>query len=739
MSSVNIVEQIENVKKRIRESEEVLGRGLLQPFNNTNSGSRKIMFGTHLEHRLPLMNPEVALVQTGYEAEFGEYSSSFIPADSDYMVISKIPKFSFMNEYHYFVLLLDRKRNELTVIERVSYKHITETYGYMLNNQMLDLMKPNDIITKGTVLQKSKSYDDYNNRMDGVNLITAYVSNEKTMEDGIRLSKSAAKKLSSPLLKKVTIIINDNDIPLNLYGDNAVYKMCPDIGEETLNGTLCAIRREKKEESLFTQSYDRLRDIMMSDEKYPLDGKVIDVNIYCNNPENLSSSYYNIQLKKYYDENIRFNTELFNSVNKVIEIYNCKMSYDLQKLYSTSKRIISGDQYSKDRSFSNIILEIVLLEEIPIQEGDKLSDRYGGKGVVSQIVEDWQMPQLDNGAFVEISFNGSTCVNRENPGQLFETSITHIGSRVIDYINLQTLHMDECLELYRQYVSAISKDLGNTVTSIIEGLNEDEQSAFINSVSCDNGIMVSIKPISESFDIDKLDELYKLFPWATQYDISVPITDSNGNIRRVQARRPLVCGKKYIYRLKQYAEEKFSATSLSSTNIRNENSRSKANKNYKALYTKTPIKFGEMETGDMSHLGMEAVIINLMLHSASPHGRRLSEELLTGDPFNIDIRLDEDSKNRNVEILNAYFKTMGLKLVFEKIYKKKITPALITPAKFYRAGDGKLIKPAYFVDKGEYFDIGYLQDISEKEYNNGLLRPALITPAEFLLSDKLKK
>jgi hypothetical protein len=300
---------------------------------------------------------------------------------------------------------------------------------------------------------------------------------------------------------------------------------------------------------------------------------------------------------------------------------------------------------------------------------------------------------------------------------------------------MQVLHLDECIDMYLKYVSCISKEQGNYLAMQFATMDEDQQAMFINSISTDEGIMLSLKPISESLDIDKLNDIYKEFPWATQYKISVPIKDSNGNIRRITARRPIICGKKYIYRLKQYAEEKFSVTSLSSTNIKNENTRSKANKNYKALYTKTPIKFGEMETGDLAHLGAEPVIINLMLHSASPHGRRLAEELLTGDPFNINIKLDEDSKNRNVEILNAYLKTMGLRLVFEKIYKKKITPALIKPAEFL-FGNHKLIKPAYFVSKEEAFDENYLEKIREVEENNGLIRPAYFIPAEFLYEDK---
>lgn len=78
-----------------------------------------------------------------------------------------------------------------------------------------------------------------------------------------------------------------------------------------------------------------------------------------------------------------------------------------------------------------------------------------------------------------------------------------------------------------------------------------------------------------------------------------------------------------------------------------------------------------MESGDLAHLSMQYVIMNLMLYSSSPQGRRLFEQLLTGDPYNINIKLDKDSKNRNAEIINAIFKTMGLKLVFKKIPKVK--------------------------------------------------------------------
>jgi hypothetical protein len=291
------------------------------------------------------------------------------------------------------------------------------------------------------------------------------------------------------------------------------------------------------------------------------------------------------------------------------------------------------------------------------------------------------MPKLaSNGEIIGMQYNSSTCVNRENAGQLFEVSINHISRHILDFIYTGLVEIDEAFGLIYRFISLVSREQAEALKQTWDSLDNgdpfndyhdilSDRMIFIDEICKDKGILLSLKPASESLDIDKLAAIYEEFPWIKQDEIESPIEDSNGNIRYVKARRPIICGQQYIYRLKQYAEEKYSATSLSATNIRNENSRSKANKVYKGLNTKTPIRFGEMETGDMAHLGMEAVVINLMLHSTSPHGRRLSEDLLTGNPFNIDIKLDEDSKNRGVEILNVYLKTMGLRLKFEKRYK----------------------------------------------------------------------
>lgn len=731
MASMNLINDINNVK--INKPDEMLGKGLQMPFAASNSGSRKLMFGIQLEHRLPLLDPDVAFIQTGYEMEFGKNSSSYITANEDLVVLGTVAKFSKIPKHHYYIFAVN-KENEISVFERKQYKHITENYGYLFNNDYLDALSYGSTISKGTPVQKSMAFDEYDNRMDGKNLLTMYSSCEETMEDAIVISESAAKKLASPLVKKVCIPINDNDIPLNLYGDSNLYKIFPDIGEESVNSILCGLRKEKKEEMLFSQSYSRLRELSISDERYTVAGKVVDINVYCNSPEKLAEYDYNAQLKYYYDDNIR----MCNDIVSLLEPYlknGYTMDFDLQRLYSNSIGVLSGKPYFSERAFSNIILEITLIEEIPVLRGDKLSNRYGGKGITSRVKPDNLMPKTIDGETIDVILNMCGVYGRENAGQLFEITLNYISMNIIRYINIGVLHVDECIDLYLKLLSIVSPSMKEYMETYISELSDDEAIEFISGIfSSEKALYLVIEPMSENMTIDIVKKLYDEFSWIRPEQLLVPIIDSNGKIKYVESRRPMIYGYQYIYRLKQYAEEKFSVTSLSATNIRNENSKSKNSNRYKALYSRTPIRFGEMETGNLTHLGAELVVQMLMLYSTSPHARRLTSEMLTGDAFNIDVKLDMDSKNRNVEILNVYLKTMGLKLTFSKKIKKLESGFIIEPMYFFD-NPHKLIDGMIFLDKDENFDIEAEGERLIKESNSGNIGMD-IYPMEFTRFDK---
>lgn len=713
MGSLNFLEQMDEVSGKITSPEQMLGRGLRQPFNGCNAGARKIMFSTHSDHILPLITSEKAIIETGYEIRYGDYASSVLRADADYQVVAKISKFSFAPDHHYYLILKNMNEKKLDVVERISYEHITESYGYLYNNEVMDSLQIGSYVQTGTILQKSLAFDEYNNRKDGRNFNVAYMALDDNMEDSIIMSQSAADKLVSPLINVVRIPINDNDIPLNIYGDETLYKVIPDIGEDVKNANLIGLRKEKKEESLFSQSIDRLRKFTMSDERRQVRGKVIDINIFCNNPEILDTHYY-AQLKLYYDELQRQSAE----IQKVIlpfETEGYELSYDLKKIYTNAKRVCNHDQYIDKRPFSNIILEVVVLENLPMLVGDKAANRYGGKGIVSSIWTNEHMPRFKNGngdyEQVDVIFNSSTMINRENTGQCFELSLTHISVAIINEIRAGKYSIDEAADLIYKYISFCSPEQAQMFDEYRKKSSKEDLMFFIESIVEDGAIHLSMKPISDTMTIDKLDAMYKAFPFVKQNELEVAIQSSSGETRYVKSRKPVVVGKQYIYRLKQFAEEKFSATSLSATNIRNENTKSKARKDFKELYPNTPIRFGNMETNNMNHIGADAVITNMMIHSLSPQGRRLVEAMYTEDPFHIDIKLDSNSRNRSAEIAATYLKTIGRRITFSKTRKLK-KKVIMSPIYFNR---DPVEHPVFFIPESEREGFDYMAHYKELE------------------------
>lgn len=364
---------------------------------------RKLMFGTNLDQRLPLLDADVPYISTGFENQFGEYSSSFENAKKTFTVIAKIPKFKNNPGSHYYLITEDNNM-QLGVIERVQYKHVTESYGYLYNNSVLDSMQVGTTIFEGQKLRRSQSFDDYDNRKDGKNLLLLFNSSEYTMEDAIIISESCAHKLASPLIHKVKFVINDNDIPLNMYGDDEHYRILPELGQFINEGILCILRKEKKEESLFSQSFNRLSIPTVSDEKIIVSGQVVDIDVYCNAPDKLIENPYCAQLAEYYDEHMEFNRTLVDIMAPYLK-HGYTMSYELQKLYHNALGEINGKQFYNERIFSNLNIEVTVLEQIPVKVGDKVTNRYGGKGVISQVRPDAQMPRTMDGRIVDIEAN----------------------------------------------------------------------------------------------------------------------------------------------------------------------------------------------------------------------------------------------------------------------------------------------------------------------------------------------
>lgn len=649
--------------------EKMLGIGLNMPFECTNSASRKNMFSSQYQQRVCLEDPEIPYISTGYENLFGQRSSAYVRTDRKWRVIGKIEKFSNAPGHHYYLFVID-EHNNMDVVERVSYCHNTESYGFLYNNEYLDKLQVGSEIPSNQTVKKSKSFDTADNYMTGKNLRVAYIADASTTEDAIEISESASMALARPEIKKVTILINDNDIPLNLYGDDNVYKIMPDIGEDIKNGIICGTRTERNDEIFFTQSGERLKVPMINDTTFKTKGRVIDINVYCNRDIATSNNgIYEGQLSYYDRDYKRFCGEVVELLRNYIDNSMYKKTHELSKLYTTCEDVISGKQYFKDNVFSNIVVELTVYRKAPLEVGDKVTSRYGGKGVISKIISDNEMPRVSGtDEIIDLIWNQATCVNRLNPGQLFELSLNFIASNITKYLLTFAKDIDICIDTLKRFFDIVSDDYSRYLISNIDSCINDDEAAFtVYDCLAENGdgLYIPLEPITECITLDTLMDLYKELPWITPVFMDVPIRGSRGRIRFVQSKKPSIVAKQYIYRMKQNAEEKHSSTSMSATNVRCLNSKSKAAKMFIRTHSNTPIRFGEMENSIFMLMGAEIQVQNLMIYSTSPQGRRDAKQMLESYEFNV--TLGEDGKSRSAEILNAIIKAMGLKFEFKKI------------------------------------------------------------------------
>jgi DNA-directed RNA polymerase subunit beta' len=65
----------------------------------------------------------------------------------------------------------------------------------------------------------------------------------------------------------------------------------------------------------------------------------------------------------------------------------------------------------------------------PAQIGDKLTNRHGGKGIITKIIPDGEAPQTADGTGVDILLNPHGIVTRMNPSQILETAAAKIAAK----------------------------------------------------------------------------------------------------------------------------------------------------------------------------------------------------------------------------------------------------------------------------------------------------------------------
>lgn len=307
---------------------ELMSSSGLNAFHAHVSSPRGAMFTGNLGQYLPVSGATRRFIQTGMEREFakGTFSLKF---DCDAEIIKVIHRYprtagEGMIKYnpHSIVIYEDVLTKEVNVLElpkhHCTHQHFGFEYKYSgLENQFAT----GQMFEKGTKIADSPLVDANGDFMFGLETNVAFMSDPAVIEDGVKVSESFIKRCVPNTYQTRVIMFGVNDYPINLYGNERVFKAFPDIGEKIhSHGLLFALREYDEVLGVVNMTPSALctPDYFFDHRIYgDADATVVDIKVECNTNLSIPPTPFGMedQLMKYYNAD----TEYYR---KILDVYH---------------------------------------------------------------------------------------------------------------------------------------------------------------------------------------------------------------------------------------------------------------------------------------------------------------------------------------------------------------------------------------------------------------------------------
>src|SRR5436853_6403519 len=93
-------------------------------------------------------------------------------------------------------------------------------------------------------------------------------------------------------------------------------------------------------------------------------------------------------------------------------------------VYQVKRKMLTKRKYDLE------LVEVYVAQKRKIEVGDKLTTRFGNKGVVAKIMHEADMPFDEEGKPLDIIFNPLSVPTRMNVGQLLETILASAAHKL---------------------------------------------------------------------------------------------------------------------------------------------------------------------------------------------------------------------------------------------------------------------------------------------------------------------
>lgn len=344
----------------------------LIPFMGNNSGNRASYATHHIEQAISLVNREEPLVQVGtgsdreglktFEEFLGRNTAHTAPIDGE---------------------VVDVKKGSVIIKGKDGKKREVQLYDNFPLNDPKAVLDSTPTVKKGQKVKAGQSIADTNFTKNGklalgTNLNVAYIPYKGyNFEDGVVISESAAKKLSSVHL----------------------HKNSTQLDKETT--TRPKAFRMQHPEAFTKDQYKILDDkgiVKKGTRVKPGDPLILGTKPFKLRDRTGVSAIRKNASGAHTDVSLRWDSDY---EGEVVGVHKNKKG--------------------------EVTVHVRTVE--PMQIGDKIAGRYGNKGIVTQVVSDDEMPKNKKGDHVEVALNPSGVPGRMNVGQVLETAAAKIAKK----------------------------------------------------------------------------------------------------------------------------------------------------------------------------------------------------------------------------------------------------------------------------------------------------------------------
>lgn len=451
-----------------------LGLTSLTPFPANDSSSRGGMFGSHIVQTVPLIKTERKYLQSTLDNELEDFTFS-VSAPCDMIVIDVIERTYQTREIESCpidaIVIYQSLEDEVYGILELK-QYYTPSYDFYHEFKMVNSPSPGDILKKGDILidEVNKVEGDYGL---GIQVKTLFNSDHSGEEDGVMISEALVDRMGFIMGEEEKIPIKTSAlekgedswyVPLNTYGNQFEYKILPDVGEKIRqDGVIFAQRKitpynqitatVKGKTSEVDHTYDECTYSRMNGLSI-----VSSVRVHKNTIRDHSNDPKFKQIEEYYDDEMEFYRKFMEVINRerdsrlrnnrpfsftpelsaFIESFSVMVPIEEGGFLRRNRNSLRTLQTFKKKPIDEFYVIINTLTEIKPDNGFKLTDSHGGKGVICKIVPVDQMPYNEEGERVEMVVSYQSTMQRMNLGRFYDAYVSGMVERVCKEVRTKT-------------------------------------------------------------------------------------------------------------------------------------------------------------------------------------------------------------------------------------------------------------------------------------------------------------